>query len=80
VNTVFLQVVEHLDAEGCSGNLIDVLQFLASGGNRQVYEKGQLNCEDHLMIVNWKLKVLMIPPLHRQRIEPILQKLREINL
>jgi Fe-S-cluster containining protein len=80
VNTVFLQVIEHLDAEGCSGNLIDVLQFLASGGNRQVYEKGQLNCEDHLMIVNWELKVLMIPPLHRQRIEPILQKLREINL
>ena len=27
VNTVFLQVIEHLDAEGCSGNLIDVLQI-----------------------------------------------------
>jgi hypothetical protein len=80
VNTVFLQVIEHLDAEGCSGNLYDVLQFMACGDNRQAYEKGELNCEDNGLIVNWELKVLMIPPEHRERIEPILQQLRGINL
>ena len=80
VNTVFLQVIEHLDAEGCSGNLIDVLQFMALEHNRQAYEKGELNCEDNGLMVNWELKVLMIPPEHRTKIEPILQQLREINL
>ncbi len=80
VNTVFLQVIEHLDAEGCSGNLIDLLQFLASEDNRRAYEQGEANCEDSELIVNWELKVLMIPPEHRERIEPILQQLREINL
>ena len=80
VNTVFLQVIEHIDAEGCSGNLIDVLKFMASGNRRQVYEKGELNCERNGLIVNWELKVLMIPPGHREKIEPILQQLREISL
>ena len=79
VNTVFLQVIEHLDAEGCSGNLIDLLQIMASEDNRRAYEKGELNCEDSGLIVNWELKVLMIPPEHRTKIEPILQQLREIN-
>jgi len=80
VNTVFLQVMEHLDAEGCSGNLINVLQFMVAADNRQAYEQGETNCEDSGLIVNWELKVLMIPPEHRERIEPILQQLRRINL
>ena len=70
VNTVFLQVIEHLDAEGCSGNLIDVLQIMASEDNRRACEKGELNCEDNALIVNWELKVLMIPPENRTKIEP----------
>jgi Fe-S-cluster containining protein len=80
VNTVFLQVIEHLDAEGCSGNLIDVLQFMASDDKRRDYQGGKLNCEENGLIVNWELKVLMIPPEHLERIEPILQQLRDINL
>ena len=80
VNTVFLQVIEHIDAEGCSGNLIDVLKFMASRDRRQVYERGELTCENDGLIVNWELKVLMIPPEHREKIEPILQQLREISL
>jgi Fe-S-cluster containining protein len=80
VNTVFLQVIEHLDAAGCSGNLIDVLQFMAFDDKRWAYEKGDVNCEKNGLIVNWELKVLMIPPEHREKIEPILQQLREITL
>lgn len=80
VNTIFLQIIEHLDAEGCSGNLINVLQFMAAADNRQAYEQGETRCEDSRLIVNWELKVLMIPPEHRERIEPILQQLRKINL
>ena len=79
VNTVFLQVIEHLDAEGCTGNLIDVLQFMASEDSRRAYGQGEANCETSGLIVNWELKVLMIPPEHRERIEPILQQLRKIR-
>ncbi len=79
VNTVFLQVIEHLDAEGCSGNLLDVLHVMATDDTRRAYESGGLNCEANGLIVNWQLKVLMIPPEHRARIEPILQQLREIS-
>jgi Fe-S-cluster containining protein len=80
VNTVFLQVIEHLDAEGCSGNLIDVLRLMASDDARRGYQRGELNCEENGLIVNWELKVLMIPPEHREKIEPILQQLRDVNL
>ena len=80
VNTVFLQVIEHLDGEGCSGNLIDLLRVMASNDNRRAYENGRFNCEANGLIVNWELKVLMIPPEHREKIAPILQQLRAINL
>ena len=80
VNTVFLQTIEHLDADGCSGNLIDVLQAMASEDNRRAYEKDRLKCETNGLIVNWSLKVLMIPPEHRTKMEPILQELRQIKM
>ncbi len=80
VNTVFLQTIEHLDADGCSGNLIDVLQVMASEDNRRAYAKDRLKCETNGLIVNWSLKVLMIPPEHRTKMEPILQELRQIKI
>ena len=80
VNTVFLQTIEHLDSDGCSGNLIDVLRIMSSENNRQAYENGKLICENNELIVNWTLKVLMIPPEHRARMEPILQELRQIKI
>jgi len=80
VNTLFLQTIEHLDADGCSGNLIDVLQVMASEDNRRDYAKDRLKCETNGLIVNWSLKVLMIPPEHRTKMEPILQELRQIKI
>ena len=80
VNTVFMQTIEHLDADGCTGNLIDVLQIMAHEQNRQAYADGRLSCEPNGLIVNWELKVLMIPPEHRSNMEPILQELRQIKV
>ena len=80
VNTMFLQTIEHLDADGCSGNLIDVLQVMVSEDNRRAYAKDRLKCEINGLIVNWSLKVLMIPPEHRIKMEPILQELRQIKI
>ena len=80
VNTVFLQAIEHLDADGCCGNLMDILQVMASEDNRRAYAEDRLKCETNGLIVNWSLKVLMIPPEHRPKMEPILQELRDIKL
>ena len=80
VNTVFMQVIEHLDWQGCSGNLVDILQCLAIGKNRNAYRDASLACLKWALIPNQKLKVLMIPPEHREQIEPIIQALRSINL
>jgi Fe-S-cluster containining protein len=77
VNTLFLQTIEHLDADGCSGNLLDLL---ADEGKRQSCVGGTLPCAGNGLIANRPLKVLMIPPEHRAKIEPIMRKLREIRL
>ena len=79
VNTVVLQIIEHLDADGCTGNMLDVLAVMAEQGNRQAYQQGKLNCVSTGLIANQPLKVLMIPPQHRTRMEPILQSLRKIR-
>lgn len=79
VNTIFLQAIEHLDGNGCSGNMIDVLGVMASEKNRQAYENNILKCSSVGLIANQPLKVLMIPPEHRTKMEPILKSLREIS-
>lgn len=79
VNTVFLQTIEHVDAGGCSGNLVDVLQALSSEKNRTAYCSSALHCSANKLIPNQPLEVLMIPPEHRGKMEPILEELRGIK-
>jgi Fe-S-cluster containining protein len=80
VNTVFLQIIEHLDAGGCTGNLIDVLRTMVPQENRNHYENNRLKCANAGLISNQPLKVLMIPPEHRTKMEPILKSLQEIRI
>ena len=80
VNTLFLQTVEHVDADGCSGNLLDVLEVLASAEKRTAYAEGRLHCTGNGLIANRPMQVLMLPPEQRERIEPILSKLRAIRI
>ena len=79
VNTVFLQTIEHLDATGCTGNLADVLLCLLSDENRQAYREGRLNCRATGLIGNHPLTVLMVPPEHRDRLQPILGALGKLS-
>ena len=79
VNTVFLQTIEHVDAGGCSGNLVDVLQAMSVESNREAYGNSALHCSASKLIPNQPLEVLMIPPEHRTKMEPILQQLRQIK-
>jgi hypothetical protein len=80
VNTVFLQTIEHLDADGCTGNLVEVMGALSSKKNRQAYEAGALQCSEFGLIPNYPLKVLMLPPEHRPKMEPLLRSLRQIKV
>jgi hypothetical protein len=77
-NTLFLQAVEHLDADGCSGNLLDVLEVLAYEENRKACAGGALHCAANGLIANRPIRVLMLPPEQRETIEPVMRKLREI--
>ena len=82
VNNIFLQYIEHVDAEGYSGNLTDILLFLESWENRDAYRDGTLSGENRdipLLISNSPLKVLLVSPEHRDKVIPILKSLQEIK-
>lgn len=79
VNSVFLQVIEHLDTPGCSGNLLDVLPLISKPEGRRDYEEGALACGPAGLMANRSLKILMVPPAHRGRIGPVLHALQSIR-
>lgn len=80
VNNLFFQTIENIDASGLSGNLIDVLLFLESEDNRKHYRGHDLERKGIELISNHPVTSLMIPPEHRVRIKPILEKIRRINV
>ena len=80
VNNVILQYIEHIDARGFSGNLTDILVFMASPENRRQYRMNHLPSPPAKLIANRPLKVLMIPPEHRAELQPILNALQSIRL
>ena len=80
VNTLFLQIIEHVDADGYSGNLMDVLPLMALDSHRKDYADGSLNLSGGPLIRNRPMGKLFVPPEHRARMQPILQSLREIRV
>ena len=80
VNTLFLQTIEHIDAGGCTGYLPDVVAALTDPEHAQAYREGTLGCAACGLAPNRPLRVLMVPPDHRARIDPIVARLREIRV
>jgi hypothetical protein len=80
VNTLFLQTIEHIDAGGCTGYLPDVVAVLADPGRSRAYREGVLGCTDCGLAPNRPLRVLMVPPEHRARIDPLVARLRAIRV
>ncbi|MDP2862673.1 MAG: YkgJ family cysteine cluster protein [Desulfobacterales bacterium] len=76
VNNIFLQVIEHVDAGGFSGNLTDVLLFLENAEN--LLSSKMIN-PSSVLIKNHPLKILMIPPEHRGKAQPILGALNKLK-
>ena len=79
VNNIFMQVIEHVDSDGFSGNLTDILHFLESAENREKLSSGQIKNPPPGLIKNHPLKILMIPPEHREKVEPIVDALRKLT-
>ena len=80
VNTVFLQYIEHIDAKGTSGNLTDVLGFMESTENREDFRQDVPKPSGSNLIPNHPIPVLMIPPEHRQKVQPIIDRIRQIRV
>jgi Fe-S-cluster containining protein len=79
VSTVLMQYVEHIDADGCSGNFADVLVCLSSPAHRTFFRQDALSCPENGLVKNRPIPALMIPPEHRQRIRPLLDAVAQIR-
>lgn len=77
VSQTILQYLEAIDTPGYSGNFIDILIFLSDPEHKDAYQSGQLPPAPAGLTTNMDLPVLMIPPEHRIRITPLLQKLQQ---
>ena len=78
VNNVILQYIEHVDRDGYSGNLTDLILFMASAENRRRYRDGALDRPPEGLIRNHPVRALMVPPRHRQKIAPLLKALEQV--
>ncbi len=65
LHTVFMQFIEHADANGCTGNLIDMLSVPLTTG--QPEQSG--------FIPNRSIELIMLPPEYHSRAREILEKL-----
>lgn len=79
VNTLFLQIIEHIDFNGFSGNFIDILSLMAFKENREHYRMNTLKHPGADLVSNVPSSVLMIPPEHRIKVKPILEELLNIK-
>ncbi len=65
LHTVFMQFVEHADASGCTGNLIDMLP-LPPAANR---------CLENGFVPNHPIEMLLLPPEYQPRAREIVNEL-----
>jgi Fe-S-cluster containining protein len=79
VNQVFMQVIEHMDASsGYTGNFSDIVPLFSSKDMRHRYCQGGFESPSPT-IKNHPMTALLIPPEHKERIDPILKAIRSIN-
>ncbi len=79
VNNLFRQYIEHVDMFSITGNLTDMLLFLESNKNRE-FVRGSDQIRIPSLIPNQSANIMMIPPEHSERIQPILQSLQQVKI
>lgn len=81
VNTALMQYIEHFDAGGFFGNLTDIVLLMAKPENRDRYRFGTLGKKiGDGFALNHPLKILMVPPEHREIVMPVLMKIQAIQI
>lgn len=70
ITNIFLQYIEHLDFQGFSGNLSDMLPL---------YLENSGNFEENHCIKNQKMAVLLVPPEHRTAVAPLLKQMAALT-
>ena len=78
VNTVFQQVIEHLDVPGATGNLIDVLFLFNDPQACSVYRSQMLQPGASGLPANRPVKMLMILPEHQVQLRPVVARLQAL--
>ncbi|MEX1300773.1 MAG: hypothetical protein AB1Z16_01315 [Desulfotignum sp.] len=78
VNNVFLQAIEHLDQDGYSGNLSDMLLPALSGEPTPQGKQNHSLKDERRFVRNEPIPCLMIPPEHRARMAPIVRNLSHL--
>ncbi len=77
LNQVFLQTIEHLDRDGYTANLTDMLLYLAASENPESLPE-QPDQAAQQMTANTAIPLLLVPPEHRLRIQPVLEDINRI--
>ena len=78
VNNLFLQHIEHIDALGGTGNLIDILRYFDQPARLKTYQETMTITGDSGLAPNRPIPVLMVPPEHRLQVQTMLKKLQQI--
>jgi Fe-S-cluster containining protein len=71
ITNIFLQYIEHLDSQGFSGNLSDMVGFYLE--NNENFDKTQV------FIKNMKIQALLVPPEHRTAVAPLLKQIAALT-
>lgn len=79
INNMFLQYIEHIDPLGGTGSLIDMLGYFEKREHMETYQGEMTIARNAGLAANRPIPVLMVPPEHRRRVQPILQKLQQLD-
>jgi Fe-S-cluster containining protein len=76
INDIFIQHIEHLDHQGMTGNFCDIIALLQPVENQS--HNIHRNASRDTLIQNRPIRVLMIPPEHRDKVRPVIESLKKI--
>ncbi|MDA8140947.1 MAG: hypothetical protein M0036_20050 [Desulfobacteraceae bacterium] len=76
-NHLLMQFIEAIDVPGLSGNLTDMLLLLCDAQLRGQAESGTGIAPPQGMAANQPIPVLMVPPEHRARLQPLIRAVQE---
>jgi len=80
VNNVFMQFIEHIDEGGFFGNFIDVLLFLENRKSKTGDRSDDMEVSRFSLLTNHPMSVMLVPPEHRDKIQPIFESLKNIKV